>query len=29
MGMKLDLLPWLILAPVEILIDSILTLAGH
>ena len=29
MGMKLDLLPWLILAPVEILIDWILTLAGH
>ena len=28
-GMKLDLLPWLILGPVEILIDSILTLAGH
>ena len=29
MGMKLDLLPWLILAPVEILIDWVLTLAGH
>jgi len=28
-GMKLDLLPWLILTPVEILIDAILTLAGH
>ena len=28
-GMKLDLLPWLMLAPVEILIDAILTLAGH
>ena len=28
-GMKLDLLPWLILGPVEILIDSILTFAGH
>ena len=28
-GMKLDLLPWLILTPVEFLIDSILTLAGH
>ncbi len=28
-GMKLDLLSWLILGPVEILIDSILTLAGH
>lgn len=28
-GMKLDLLPWLILTPVEILIDTILTLAGH
>ena len=28
-GMRLDLLPWLILGPVEILIDSILTLAGH
>ena len=28
-GMKLDLLPWLILTPVEILIDSILSLAGH
>ena len=28
-GMKLDLLPWLILTPVEILIDSILTLSGH
>ena len=28
-GMKLDLLPWLLLAPVEVLIDSILTLAGH
>jgi len=27
--MKLDLLPWLILTPVEILIDAILTLAGH
>ena len=29
MGMKLDLLPWLLLTPVEILIDAILTLAGH
>ena len=28
-GMKLDLLPWLLLGPVEILIDTILTLAGH
>ena len=28
-GMKLDLLPWLLLAPVEILIDTILTMAGH
>ena len=28
-GMKLDLLPWLLLVPVEILIDAILTLAGH
>ena len=28
-GMKLDLLPWLILTPVDILIDAILTLAGH
>ena len=28
-GMKLDLLPWLLLGPVEVLIDSILTLAGH
>ena len=28
-GMKLDLLPWLILTPVDILIDSILTLAGR
>ena len=28
-GMKLDLLPWLLLGPVEIVIDSILTLAGH
>ena len=28
-GMKLDPLPWLILAPVETLIDSILTLVGH
>ena len=28
-GMKLDLLPWLLLTPVEILIDTILTLAGH
>ena len=29
LGMKLDLLPWLLLAPVEFLIDTILTLAGH
>ena len=29
MGMKLDLLPWVLLAPVEIVIDSILVLAGH
>ena len=28
-GMKLDLLPWLLLTPVEILIETILTLAGH
>ncbi len=28
-GMQLDLLPWLLLGPVETLIDSILTLAGH
>ena len=28
-GMKLDLLPWVLIGPVEILIDSILTLAGH
>ena len=29
LGMKLDLLPWLLLAPVEILVDTILTMAGH
>ena len=29
LGVKLDLLPWLLLGPVEILIDFILTLAGH
>ena len=28
-GMKLDLLPWVLIGPVEVLIDSILTLAGH
>ena len=28
-GMQLDLLPWLLLGPVEVLIDSILTFAGH
>ena len=28
-GMKLDLLPWLLLGPVEFLIDVLLTLAGH
>ena len=28
-GMKLDLLPWLLLGPVEVLIETILTLAGH
>ena len=28
-GMKLDLLPWLLLGPVEVLIDTILTFAGH
>ena len=28
-GIKLDLIPWLLLVPVEILFDSILTLAGH
>ena len=28
-GMKLDLLPWVLIAPVEVLLDSILTLAGH
>ena len=28
-GMKLNLLPWLLLTPVEILIDTILTMAGH
>ena len=28
-GMKLDLLPWVLIGPVEMLIDSILTLAGH
>ena len=28
-GMKLDLLPWLILTPVYILIDAILILTGH
>ena len=28
-GMQLDLLPWLLLTPVEILIDVILTLSGH
>ena len=28
-GMNLDLIPWLILVPVEILVDAILTLAGH
>ena len=29
LGMRLDLLPWLLLGPVEIVIDSILTFAGH
>ena len=28
-GMKLDLLPWLLLGPVEFLIDVLLTFAGH
>jgi len=28
-GMKLDLLPWVLIGPVEVLIDSILSLAGH
>ena len=28
-GMKLNLLPWVLLTPVEILIDAILDLAGH
>ena len=28
-GVQLDLLPWLLLGPVEVLIDSILTFAGH
>ena len=28
-GMKLDLLPWVLLTPVEILIDTILTFSGH
>ena len=28
-GMKLDLLPWVLVTPVEIVIESILTLAGH
>ena len=29
MGVNLHLLPWVILTPVEVLIESILTLAGH
>ena len=28
-GMKLELLPWLLIGPVEILIDAVLTFAGH
>ena len=28
-GMKLDLLPWVLVTPVEIVIETILTLAGH
>ena len=28
-GMKLDLLPWVLLTPVEIVIDTILTFSGH
>ena len=29
LDMRLDLLPWLLLGPVEVVIDSILTFAGH
>ena len=29
LGMKINLLPWVLLTPVEIIIDTILTLAGH
>ena len=29
MGMKLNLLPWVLLTPVEIVFEAILTLAGH
>ena len=29
LGMKINLLPWVLLTPVEVIIDAILTLAGH